>query len=65
MQSEECKVRSGEKRKAESGEPKAAICCWSVAAVLPILLPVKSLAINTCCRVADFPDLSIKWGVQE
>jgi hypothetical protein len=30
-----------------------------VAGLLPILLPAKSLTINTCCRVADFLDLSI------
>jgi len=26
---------------------------------LPILLPANPLTINTCCRVADFPDLHI------
>jgi len=27
--------------------------------MLPFVLPLKSLAINTCCRVADFLDLCI------
>jgi hypothetical protein len=27
-----------------------------VAALLPFVLPAKSLTINTCCRVADFLD---------
>jgi hypothetical protein len=35
--------------------------CWRqkeqhVAAVLLFVLPAKSLTINTCCRVANFPD---------
>jgi len=29
--------------------------------VLPILLPVKSLTIKTCCRVADFPEHTISF----
>ena len=38
---------------------KGAKCCRSVAGLLPILLPLKSLIIRTCCGVAGFPDLHI------
>jgi hypothetical protein len=38
----------------------AARCCCPVAGQLPFLLPTKSLTINICCRVADFPEQSSK-----
>ena len=40
-------------------EANAAKCCRFVAGLLPILLPLKSLIIRTCCHVDGFPDLDI------
>jgi hypothetical protein len=43
--------------------PKGVECCRSVAALLPILLPLKSLTINNVTDVAGFPDYTINYGV--